>query len=152
MQQLLDYPRGTSAGLRRPPPQLQYVNPRIDRRAAKRGGHSLFTYRLQREEPTMRALAGAILCTGAMIGLGLTAIGFGTRYSSLMLKDSRGEFVKLPWRDMDPALVLIMAALMMMMLVGLGLTFLGLAYHHERRHRERLHLQTTHSLASGHNH
>ncbi len=100
----------------------------------------------------MRALAGAILCTGAMIGLGLTAIGFGTRYSSLLLKDASGAFTKLRWGDMDPALMTIMVALILMMLVGLGLTFLGLAYHHERRHREWQHLQKTHSLSASHNH
>ena len=30
---------------------------------------------------TMRALCGAIITAGALLGLGLTAIGFGTRYA-----------------------------------------------------------------------
>jgi hypothetical protein len=97
----------------------------------------------------MRALTGAIICAGAMIALGLTAIGFGYRYSSLMLKTPGGEYLHLRWRDMDPALVLIMVTLLLMMLVGLGITFLGLAYHHERRHREWLHFQKAHGLTSG---
>ena len=93
----------------------------------------------------MRALAGAVLSAGAMTGLGLTAIGFGYRYSNLFLKDPNGNYLRLRWGEMDPALMMIMITLMIMTLVGLGITFLGLAYHHERQHREWQHLQKTHT-------
>jgi ABC-type Na+ efflux pump permease subunit len=97
----------------------------------------------------MRALTGAIITCGAMIGLGLTAIGFGNRYSSLFLKDSQsGGFTKLKWMDMDPALMLVLVILLVMLLIGVGLTFLGLAYHHQRRHHEHLHLQQTRAVGN----
>jgi hypothetical protein len=86
----------------------------------------------------MRAITGAIITAGAMIGLGLTAIGFGTRYSNLLI-DRESRYVRIPWRDMDPALTLILITLLLVLLVGIGLTYLGLAYHHHRRHHEMLH-------------
>jgi hypothetical protein len=92
----------------------------------------------------MRALTGAIITAGALIGLGQTAVGFGTRYANL-LKNVKGEYEVLRWGQTDPALTLILVVLLLALLVGLGLTFLGLAYHHERRHRERVHLERTHS-------
>jgi len=96
----------------------------------------------------MRALTGAIITAGAMIGLGLTAIGFGNRYSSLFLKNTEGHYVRLLWRDMDPALTVILVTLLLMLLVGLGLTCLGLAYHHHRRHHEHLYRERGLSTAT----
>jgi hypothetical protein len=80
----------------------------------------------------MRALCGAIITAGAMIGLGLTALGFGIRFQGL--------------NDINPktnahygatAMTYLLAILFAGMLVGLGIAFVGLAFHHERRERER---------------
>jgi hypothetical protein len=101
----------------------------------------------------MRALVGAIITAGALIGLGLTAMGVGARYAShIHYKGDAGGAVagaprEVDWegssvriRDMDNALKLILTLLCLMGLIGLGITFLGLAYHHERRLREWHHL------------
>ena len=39
----------------------------------------------------MRALCGAIITAGALIGLGLTAFGIGTRYQGLHQQDPQGN-------------------------------------------------------------
>ena len=82
----------------------------------------------------MRALCAAIITAGAMIGLGLTAIGLGARYQTVSAVDSS---VYVHWKQLDTPMMLILVALMAIMLAGLAATFLGLAYHHERRHYER---------------
>ena len=87
----------------------------------------------------MRALCGAIITAGALIGLGLASIGIGTRYQNFSGRDIEGnvaEFVR--FRQLDTALMLTEVALLATLLVGLGIAFIGLALHHERRHRERL--------------
>jgi hypothetical protein len=85
----------------------------------------------------MRALCGAIITAGALIGLGLAALGFGTRYTGRFPDlDSEGHVRHLRWSEMDSALILILAILVLALLVGLGIAFLGLAYHHHRRHHE----------------
>ena len=43
----------------------------------------------------MRALCGAIITCGALIGMGLTAIGIGERYSRDMPHDKDGNPFKL---------------------------------------------------------
>src|SRR5439155_10801710 len=43
----------------------------------------LSSFLLEIEGSTMRALCGAIIAAGAMIGLGLTAVGFGVRYAMM---------------------------------------------------------------------
>jgi hypothetical protein len=90
----------------------------------------------------MRALCGAIITAGALIGLGLTAIGFGTRYGQTVeveketnqLKVAQMEFL---WK-MDKPLIFILVFLTMTAVIGLGIAFVGLAYHHYHRHHELL--------------
>ena len=85
----------------------------------------------------MRALCGAIITAGALVGLGLTAIGVGIRYGHTvgLENDPVGH---LRFRDMDNPLMFILFFLTLLSVVGLALTFLGLAYHHHRRHHEHL--------------
>jgi hypothetical protein len=88
----------------------------------------------------MRALCGAIITAGALIGLGLAALGFGSRYHNVALdRDSKGHVVHLSWADVDPTLMVILVVLVLATVIGLGIAFLGLAYHHHRRHHEMLH-------------
>jgi hypothetical protein len=88
----------------------------------------------------MRPICGAIIVAGAALGLGLTAIGFGTRYhTSLENVDKDGNPILLHLYQMDKPLVFIMVFLTSLAIVGLGITFLGLAYHHHRRLHEMHH-------------
>jgi hypothetical protein len=88
----------------------------------------------------MRPLCGAIIVAGAMIGLGLTAIGFGTRYhTGLENVDKDGNPILLHMYQMDKPLVFIMVFLVSVAVIGLGIAFLGLSYHHHKRHAELLH-------------
>ncbi len=97
----------------------------------------------------MRALCGAIIAAGAMIGLGLTALGIGNRYAGMGKvvgsgSDVRYEFYR--FQDLDTSLMFVLVALTITLLVGLGIAFLGLAYHHERRHHEHLRAEAAHKL------
>jgi hypothetical protein len=88
----------------------------------------------------MRPLCGAIIVAGAAIGLGLTAIGFGTRYhTSLENVDKDGNPILLHLYQMDKPLVFIMVFLTSVAVVGLGVAFLGLSYHHHKRLHEMHH-------------
>jgi hypothetical protein len=88
----------------------------------------------------MRALCGAIIAAGALIGLGLTALGFGTRYQGVLLeRNADGQVVPLHLNVVDHPLVFIIVFLTIVALIGLGVAFVGLAYHHHRRHHELLH-------------
>lgn len=87
----------------------------------------------------MRALCGAIITAGALIGLGLTAIGYGIRYQN---------FDATPNADTHqlyaaPSLAIIEVTLLIAVIIGLGVAFLGLAFHHYRRHHEMLRVTTT---------
>ncbi len=88
----------------------------------------------------MRALCGAIIAAGAAIGLGLTSLGIGTRYSTVPfpLKDGQPvtEPVLVHLSQMDRPLVFVLVLLTCMAIIGLGIAFVGLAYHHARRERE----------------
>ena len=96
----------------------------------------------------MRPLCGAIIVAGAVIGLGLTAIGFGTRYhTSLENVDKDGNPILLHLYQMDKPLVFIMVFLTSVAVVGLGIAVLGLSYHHHKRHVE---LMRAHGRASEH--
>jgi hypothetical protein len=88
----------------------------------------------------MRALCGAIITAGALLGLGLTALAFGTRYGQIVTldRDSKGEIVQLHLSQMDKPLVFILVFLTAVAIIGLGIAFFGLAYHHHRRHHELL--------------
>jgi putative Mn2+ efflux pump MntP len=83
----------------------------------------------------MRALCGAIITAGALIGLGLTAIGYGIRYQGFP-KDVINENTKQLYGA--PSLMIALVVLLIAMFVGLGIAFLGLAYHHYQRHHEYL--------------
>ena len=88
----------------------------------------------------MRALCGAIITAGALIGLGLTAMAFGTRYGQTVGLDrnSQGEILQMHLSQMDKPLVFILVFLTATAIIGLGIAFLGLAYHHHRRYHEFL--------------
>lgn len=86
----------------------------------------------------MRALCGSILAAGAMIGLGLTALGIGTRYSYYAERGPNGDIMWLKLRDLDTPLSLILVVLLISLGIGLTVSFLGLMYHHLRRHHEHL--------------
>jgi hypothetical protein len=89
----------------------------------------------------MRALCGAIITAGALLGLGLTAIGFGTRYGQFVRvnADNKLEYGEVQTLShIDKPLMFILVFLTTMAIVGLGIAFLGLAYHHHRRHHEMM--------------
>jgi len=91
----------------------------------------------------MRALCGAIITAGALIGLGLTALGLGYRYSGVNYTGADGP-VTIHLGHIDGPLQFVLVFLTCVTAVGLGITFLGLAYHHHRREREHLlHLKRT---------
>src|SRR5436190_1045588 len=88
----------------------------------------------------MRALCGAIIAAGAMIGLGLLAIGIGTRYSGVHYIDP--DTLKPQWvmlRHLDTALLITLVVGLLVLVIGLAVAFVGLAYHHHRRHLEMQH-------------
>jgi len=80
----------------------------------------------------MRALCGAIIAAGALIGLGLTALGFGIRFQSVGL-DQHPE-THAVWGATSMTICLVV--LLICVLVGIATAFLGLMFHHERRYRE----------------
>ena len=87
----------------------------------------------------MRALVGAIIAAGAFIGLGITALGIGTRYMTERppaLDDTKIDVLHF-WQ-LDRPLQFILVFLTASAVVGLGIAFIGLAYHHHRREREYL--------------
>jgi|GEM_PF-1128393 hypothetical protein len=103
----------------------------------------------------MRALCGSIIAAAALIALGLTAQGIGTRYAWVgryeppsgeatnppnlkTVPDLKGSHVKIHEMDNGLKLSLVLSALSLF--IGLGITFVGLMYHHHRRHHEHLRL------------
>jgi hypothetical protein len=116
----------------------------------------------------MRALSGAIITAAALIALGLTAQGIGTRYNGIMrwqtpeggettskevkdlrtVPDFKGAHVKI--RDMDNGLILSLTLSALSLLIGLGITFVGLMYHHHRRYHEHLRLYGQPGATTGH--
>jgi uncharacterized membrane protein YidH (DUF202 family) len=78
----------------------------------------------------MRALAGAIITAGALIGLGLTALGFGIRFQPMLAAEHDGHVYGIP------SMATILIVLLLAVIIGLGISFLGLAFHHARRHHE----------------
>ena len=84
----------------------------------------------------MRALCGAIIVAGSVIGLGLTALGFGTRYHA-------GLNEELYLYKVDKPMLFILVFLTATAVIGLGIAFVGLAYHHQRRHHELLRMQSS---------
>jgi hypothetical protein len=86
----------------------------------------------------MRALCGAIIAAGALIGLGLAAIGIGQRYSMEHAWDANGEPILVHMSKMDRPLIFILVFLTCVAIIGLAIAIAGLAYHHVRREREHL--------------
>lgn len=84
----------------------------------------------------MRALCAAIVTAGSLLGLGLTALGIGTRYSNFHndLNDATVYYVR--FSSMDTPLQFCLVFLVIAAIIGMAMTFVGLAYHHERRLRE----------------
>ncbi len=78
----------------------------------------------------MRALSGAIITAGAMIGVGLTALGFGIRFQGSTAVHNNDELYGIP------SMVLLMVVLLICVVIGLGITFIGLMYHHMHRFYE----------------
>jgi putative Mn2+ efflux pump MntP len=83
----------------------------------------------------MRALCGAIITAGALVGLGLTALGYGIRYQTFGLDKVNPDTHNLYGA---PSLMIALVVLLAATAIGLGIAFLGLAFHHERRYRELL--------------
>jgi hypothetical protein len=71
-----------------------------------------------------------------MIGLGLTSIGIGYRYSAYPYLAPNGDPQHVYFRHLDTALMFAVVVLGLGIVVGLGIAFAGLAYHHYRRHHE----------------
>jgi cytochrome c biogenesis protein CcdA len=97
----------------------------------------------------MRAICGAIITAGSLIGLGLLSIGIGTRYGNLSTpKDTQtGILEYIPLKSLDSAFLISMTVLVLFALIGLGIAFVGLAYHHHRRYHE--HLRATQANSAG---
>jgi hypothetical protein len=93
----------------------------------------------------MRALCGSIIMAGALIGLGLTALAFGTRFQSVAERHADGTFQGSYYGA--PSMTIALVVLLIAVFIGLAVAFVGLMYHHERRFRE---LQ--HSLGNNHLH
>ena len=96
----------------------------------------------------MRALCASIITAGALIGLGLTALGLGVRYQAMVVAADPAKNVYVRFVHLDTPLMLILVVLLATVVIGLGATFLGLAYHHERRHYERHRGQAGETLSS----
>jgi hypothetical protein len=82
----------------------------------------------------MRALCGAIITAGALIGLGLTSIGYGLRYQGF------GKELNPKTEQIygAPSLMIALVVLLCAVVIGLGIAFLGLAYHHYQRYHQHL--------------
>jgi hypothetical protein len=101
------------------------------------------------EGKDMRALCGAIITAGALIGIGLAAVGFGLRYGHyehLTAVNATGTATpeQMGLYQTDTPIAFAFVFLTIAACVGLGIAFVGLAYHHHHRHHELLHLQNLH--------
>jgi hypothetical protein len=86
----------------------------------------------------MRALCGAIIAAGAMIGLGLTTLAIGTRYHAFPYHNAEAKIQWVRFADLDTSLMFGLVFLTVAAVIGIGTAFVGLAYHHHRRHHEFL--------------
>jgi hypothetical protein len=72
-----------------------------------------------------------------MIGLGLTAVGYGLRYGGPAFgPETINPNTHMLWGS--SSLMVILVVLLIALLIGLGTAFLGLAFHHFRRYHEHL--------------
>ena len=95
----------------------------------------------------MRALCGAIITAGALIGLGLTALGFGIRFQHQGTEVNPNAWGgHAVWGASSMTLCLIV--LLICVGIGIATAFLGLMYHHYRRHHE--HLRATGQVPTTH--
>jgi hypothetical protein len=119
----------------------------------------------------MRALCGAIIAAGALIGLGLAALGVGQRYGNLSRPDNNGNVLLrdhdnpdqfergvpskgkgvawVKFSEMDRGLTVPITTLILALLIGLATAFIGLAFHHHRRMTELEHLRR-HATGTAH--
>lgn len=89
----------------------------------------------------MRPLCGAIMTAGALIGLGLFSLGYGTRYAAYAERNADGQFREDYWvkfAQMDTTLIIVLLLLVAALLIGMTIAFVGLAYHHYKRNQEML--------------
>ncbi len=84
----------------------------------------------------MRALCGAIITAGALIGLGLTAIAYGIRFENFGPNVTHENTQNIGVLFGTPTMIIILVILGLSAIIGMGIAFLGLAFHHERRHHE----------------
>jgi len=85
----------------------------------------------------MRALIGAIIAAGGLIGLGLTNLAIGLRYQFVNWKRPNSDALyDVKFHEIDNPLQYGVIILSIGFVIGLGIAFLGLMYHHERRFRE----------------
>lgn len=98
----------------------------------------------------MRALCGAIITAGALIGIGLAAVGFGVRYghveqvTPVNATSTMTTTTQMHLYETDTPIAFAFVFLTICACVGLAIAFVGLAYHHHHRHHELLHLQSLH--------
>ena len=81
------------------------------------------------------------MTAGALIGLGLFALGYGTRYSAYAERNAEGKFREDYWvkfAQMDTTLTIVLLLLVASLMIGMAVAFVGLAYHHHKRHHEML--------------
>ena len=86
----------------------------------------------------MRPLCGAIIAAGALVGLGLAAMGIGIRYQAYPYLDASANPQWVWFRHIDTALMVAFVVLVAALVIGLGVAFVGLAYHHHKRQHEFL--------------
>ena len=80
-----------------------------------------------------------LITAGALIGLGLTALGYGLRYGGICFGVPKSVSTRIPTRcGAHSSLMVILIVLLIALLIGLGTAFLGLAFHHYRRYQEHL--------------
>jgi hypothetical protein len=97
----------------------------------------------------MRALTGAIITAGALIGLGLCALGIGTRYAYFAERTGEDRTLDfLRFRQLDTPLMICLLFLIFVAVVGLVIAFIGLSFHHHRRHHEFLHHHAQHAAGA----
>ena len=100
----------------------------------------------------MRPLCGAIITAGALIGLGLFSLGYGTRYAAYAQRTDEGRFDADYWvklSQMDTPLIIMLVLLVASLMIGFAIAFVGLAYHHHKRHLEHLHQRGDHVHSPG---
>jgi hypothetical protein len=100
----------------------------------------------------MRPLCGAIITAGALIGLGLFSLGYGTRYAAYAERNDKGHLDAEYWvkfNQLDTPLMLLLVLLVASLVIGFAIAFVGLAYHHHKRYQEFLRQRGDHIHSAG---